>query len=243
METYEIRRISCEVAKKYIIKNHYTHGCHNAPFPCYGLFDKQGKAYGLLKDKSRLIGVLMFATPCSEAVRSSIWGPESKDKVIELHRLHILDITPRNTESWFISRCLKLLLRDKPKIRGVISFADETQGHCGTIYKATNFYFIGKTSKSTFYIDSNNRLRHPHQCGVNITSKMAEEKGWRPVKRLSKNRYLKIIANDKRELKKLKSECLYDVEHYNWCLHCGRKIKKSNTICEKCKEKYNENGT
>jgi len=31
----------------------------------------------------------MYATPCSEAVRASVFGKEYKDHVTELHRLHI----------------------------------------------------------------------------------------------------------------------------------------------------------
>lgn len=60
---YEVKKIPCKTAKDYIIKNHYSHGCHNAPSPCYGLFQDND-----------LIGVLMFATPCSENVRASVFG-------------------------------------------------------------------------------------------------------------------------------------------------------------------------
>ena len=190
MIDYSVRKIPCKIAKEYIIEHHYAHGCHNAPSPCYGLFDGE-----------RLIGVLMFATPCSEAVRASLFGSEHKSSVIELHRLHILDITPKNTESWFISRCLKLLQVDKPNVRGVISFSDSTQGHSGTIYKATNAYRCGMTGKATFYLDGDGRLRHPRQNGVNISREMAESRGWQPIKRNSKYRYVYIIG-DKREVKK-----------------------------------------
>lgn len=189
LSKYEVSLIDCETAKRYIIKNHYSHGCHNAPSPCYGLFDN-----------NKLIGVLMFAIPCSENVRASVFGEQYKDNVIELHRLHILDCTPKNTESWFVSRCLKLLKRDNPKIKAIISFADNTQGHKGVIYQATHFFFCGKTGKATFYLDQSGRLRHPHQNGKNITLKLALEKGWQPVKRYSKNRYI-YIGNLKPSIK------------------------------------------
>lgn len=97
MIDYDVKRISASVAKEYIKAHHYTHGCHNGPSPCYGLFDGEN-----------LIGVLMFATPAAESVREMVFGSEYKNGVVELHRLHILDVTPRNTESWFISRCLDL---------------------------------------------------------------------------------------------------------------------------------------
>ena len=178
----------------------------------------------------------MFATPCSEAVRASLWGEDMKNNVTELHRLHILDCTPKNTESWFISRCLKLLKQDKPQIKGVISFSDTTQGHNGIVYQATNFYFVGKTSKVTFYIDNNGRLRHPRQNGINITKEMAQEKGWKPTIRNSKNRYIYILGNSKREHKYLLKKCKYDVLHNKWCILCGKAMDIScpNNICDDC---------
>ena len=198
MIDYDVKRIPCKIAKEYIINNHYSHGCHNAPSPCYGLFDGE-----------RLIGVLMFATPCSENVRSSVFGEEHKNRVIELHRLHILDVTPRNAESYFISRCLKLLLKDKPQIRAVISFSDLTEGHTGVIYKATNAFMCGQTGKATFFLDGDGRLRHPRQNGVNISKEEAQNRGWQPVKRGNKNRYLFILGS-KTERKKYLRLCRYE---------------------------------
>lgn len=186
------------MAKEYIIKNHYSHGCHNAPSPCYGLFDGEN-----------LIGVLMFATPCSENVRSSIFGEQHKARVTELHRLHILDVTPKNTESWFISRCLRLLLQDKPQIRAVVSFSDLTQGHTGVIYKATNATLCGQTGRATFFVDETGRLRHPRQNGVNISKEEADRRGWTPVKREAKNRYIFLLGS-KSEKKKFARLCRYE---------------------------------
>lgn len=200
MEKYIVKKIDCKTAKDYIRKNHYSHGCHNGPSPCYGLFEN-----------NNLIGVLMFATPCSENVRASVFGKEYKDSVTELHRLHILDVTPKNTESWFISRCLKLLKNDKPNIKAVITFSDSTEGHNGTIYKATNAYRIGQTGSATFFIDETGRLRHPRQNGVNISKEQAKEKGWVPCKRTAKNRFLYLIPKDKRELRYLKKICKYNI--------------------------------
>lgn len=202
MKKYIVKKISCKTAKEYIKKNHYSHGCHNGPSPCYGLFDEE-----------ELIGVLMFATPCSENVRASIFGEQYKDWVTELHRLHILDCTPKNTESWFISRCLKLLKQDKPQIKAILSFSDMTEGHSGVIYKATNAYRLGTTGKAKFYKDEQGRLRHPRQNGVNITEQMAKEKGWKSEIREAKNRYLYIIANSKVERKHLIKMCKYNLEN------------------------------
>ena len=187
---YKVKKIGCETAKKYIIEHHYSHGCHNSPSPCYALYDND-----------YMIGCLMFATPCSENVRASIFGAKYKDNVIELHRLHILDVTPKNTESWFIGQCIKLLLTDRPQTWAIISFSDTTQGHEGTIYKATNFYNCGQTGKKIFYLDENGRLHHPRQNGVNISFEEAKKRNWKPVEREAKNRYILIIGINKKEKK------------------------------------------
>ena len=198
---YTIKRILTKQAKEYIHKYHYSHGSHNAPSPCYGLFNDD-----------ELIGVCMFATPIGESVRECLFGKENKEGVIELHRFHILDVTPRNAESWFISRALNNLHLDKPKIKGVISFADPTVGHVGTIYRATNALYCGRTSKKLCYIDKTGRLRHPRQNGKDITKEMAKELGWTSTRRESKYRYIWIIGDNKADKrywrKKLKLEVL-----------------------------------
>ncbi len=192
MIDYTVKRISGGQAIEYMKQHHYSHGCHNGPSPCYGLFDGE-----------EMIGACAFATPCSERVRASVFGVDYKDHVTELHRLHIKDCTPKNTESWFISRCLKMLKKDKPRIWAVLSFSDLSVGHTGVIYRATNAYFLGTTKQMRFYIDQNGRLRHPRQCGVNIREQEATAMGWTPVMRNSKYRYLYLLPDDKRQKKKL----------------------------------------
>lgn len=184
---FDVQQINGTEATQYIRENHYTHTCHGRPFPCYGLFEG-----------AEMIGALMFATPGSEAVRGSVFGPEYRHTVTELHRLHVVDGTPKNTESWFIARALRLLVERKPEIRAVLSFADSTEGHVGTIYQATNFIYTGATTARYFYRDQSGRLRSPRQEGKNITVAEALALGWTKEKRLPKHRYLKVVG-DRRE--------------------------------------------
>lgn len=182
-ETYEVRQIVSKVGKEFIRTHHYSRTCHNGPM-CWGLFDN-----------GELIGVCAFATPGSEAVRESVFGPERKNEVTELHRLVILDGTPTNTESWFIVRALAGLLEYRPHIRAVLSFADTTEGHSGVIYRATNALYCGTTGRARFWRDSEGRLRHPRQNGHNVTPEEAEQKGWVPERRGAKHRYLYLVGS------------------------------------------------
>jgi hypothetical protein len=87
-------------------------------------------------------------------------GFEFKE-VIELDRLCIHpDYHKKNFASWLLSKIMKKLKTDLMGIRCVISFADPSAGHLGTVYKASNWEKIGKTSRSYFYIDQDNGILH-----------------------------------------------------------------------------------
>ena len=92
-----VEKIQSKIGKEFIKKHHYSHGCHNGPM-----------TWGLFNDKE-LVGVIAFATPCSENVRKSVFGEEFKNNVTELHRLVLFDHIPKNSESYFIRVSLKLL--------------------------------------------------------------------------------------------------------------------------------------
>ena len=193
---YRVERIRGAVGRDFIRENHYTRTCHNGP-TCYGLFDRD-----------RLIGVCAFATPCSENVRASVYGEDRKNEVTELHRLFVIDGTPKNTESWFVSRALKMLKKDKPHLTSVLSFSDTTEGHIGTVYQALNARYGGTTrSESVFYRDKDGRLRHPRQSGVNISRSAATAMGWTAERRGVKHRYVFFLASG-RSARRLGDQCL-----------------------------------
>lgn len=88
---------------------------------------------------SELMGVVTFGTPASRHLQKSAC-PSDPDLVIELNRLWVDDEMPANTESWFVSRALRML---PPRI--VVSYADPAYGHLGYIYRALNFHYAGWT--------------------------------------------------------------------------------------------------
>jgi hypothetical protein len=95
-------------------------------------------AYGLI-NYGYIVGVCTFGTPASRHLQQSAC-PSQPEKVIELNRLWVADAMPTNTESWFVSRCLKKL----PAFI-VVSYADLAQGHHGYIYRALSFDYAGWT--------------------------------------------------------------------------------------------------
>lgn len=61
------------------------------------------------------------------------------NEFLELNRMAFDDYLPRNSESRCISQSLKLIKKNAPQIKWVISFADGCSCGDGTIYRASNF--------------------------------------------------------------------------------------------------------
>ena len=89
---------------------------------------------------------------------ANVWKKyaERKEDILELRRLCCIDNTPKNTESYFIAKTLKWLLRNT-NVKMVISYADPEYGHKGTIYKASNFEYLGRTAKGRIIIYNGKR--------------------------------------------------------------------------------------
>jgi GNAT superfamily N-acetyltransferase len=75
-------------------------------------------------------------------------------EVLELDRFCIHpSYQKKNFASWFLSRCISRVFSDYSGIAELVSFADETFGHSGTIYAASNWVYIGHTRPSYHYMD------------------------------------------------------------------------------------------
>jgi len=124
---WKVVEVNREDIEPFIEKWHYSgsiNGCIS-DF-CYALYDRDKVMRGA-----------MFFGRMAMANQWKRFGEKETD-VIELRRLCCDDSTPRNAESYFIGRALKLLEKSwKGKV--VVSYADKEYGHLGIIYKASNF--------------------------------------------------------------------------------------------------------
>jgi hypothetical protein len=110
-----------------VVEHHYLHRKPNISF-----------SFGLYLDGD-LGGVVTFGTPASRHLQISACRSDPS-LVTELNRLWVSDDLPRNTESWFVSRALRML-----PARIVVSYADTAHGHQGYIYRALSFRYAGWT--------------------------------------------------------------------------------------------------
>jgi len=120
---YKVKEITAFEAKPFVMLWHYSKSLPGSKH-----------YFGLFRDDV-LIGVAAYGDP---AMRHQASCYECD---IELRRLCLINDTPKNAESRFIGLTLKEL--KKKKYKAVLSLADPEHDHLGTIYKASNFEFLG----------------------------------------------------------------------------------------------------
>lgn len=132
--TYTVEPCERKEIRDFIEKWHYSHNINGLLSQyCFKLMD------GDIMVGAMIYGGLGMANCWKKYA-------ENKEDIIELRRLCCIDDTPKNTESYFIGKTLKWLLKNT-SIKKVISYADNTYGHRGVIYQASNFRHLGKTAK------------------------------------------------------------------------------------------------
>jgi hypothetical protein len=92
-----------------------------------------------VKHNGRYRGGVVFALPPRET--SKRYG----GLTWELARLWVEDWMPLNTESWLLGQAVRYVKKNRPDVRFLVSYADPSVGHKGTIYKAGNWKADGRT--------------------------------------------------------------------------------------------------
>lgn len=123
-----IKVIPSKIAIPFVKKHHYSGKVVQNSNLHFGAF-LDGQLHGVMSfgpslDKSKIQGL----------VKGTGWN-----EFIELNRMAFDDYLPRNAESYCISKALKLIKKNAPQIKWVISFADGCSCGDGTIYRASNF--------------------------------------------------------------------------------------------------------
>lgn len=151
----EVKVIPASVANPFVKKHHYSGKVVPNSTLHFGAF-LDGNLHGVLSygnsmDKRKTMGL----------VEGTGWN-----EFLELNRMAFDDYLPRNSESYCIGATLRLIKKNAPHIKWVISFADGTQCGDGTIYRASNFVLTGiRENRSIFKLPSGQTI-----CQITITA-------------------------------------------------------------------------
>lgn len=103
-----------------------------------------GIGYSVFNDKNEWCGVIVYGygvNPCIDNPYNLKQG-----EVVELTRVALNG--KQEFTSKAIAMSLKLIKKDIPLCKLVVSYADLDQNHIGTIYQATNWYFVGISNEN-----------------------------------------------------------------------------------------------
>ncbi len=137
-----VKVIPSKVAVPFVKKIHYSGTVSNTSNLHFGCF-LDGKLHGVMSfgspmDKSKVIGL----------VEPSLWN-----EMLELNRMAFDDYLPKYSESRCFSIAVRLIKRNAPHVKWILSFADGVQCGDGSIYRASGFE-LTSIKKSTQIIET-----------------------------------------------------------------------------------------
>lgn len=148
------------VAKRFIEQHHYS-GSMPATRLNIGLFGNAGRG-------SELVGICSFTVPMNQKAIPKRLGVEPNAGA-ELGRLVLLDCVGFNGESWLVAKAFGMLKREKPSIRGIVSYADPIErrdgkgliikrGHLGGVYQALGARLQHRSAKRSLVLLPNGSI-------------------------------------------------------------------------------------
>ena len=172
-DSFLVKQISRDIGKPFVEKHHYIH-----------TIGKTSLITGLFNN-NELVGVITFGQVSGRLLAQSIFNGGTQYNTFELLRMCVKDEC-KYPRTQFISKSISLVRQLFPQIKCIVSFADYTVGHVGTVYQAASFIYTGQTSKKYHYIK--NGIRYNKR----IIWDNAKKTGMREIEYYRLNGYEKV---------------------------------------------------
>jgi hypothetical protein len=173
-----LEKASAKAIKYACLKFHYS---RISPAHAFG--------YSVFNGKGEWCGVILFGGGAG-AFMGAPFGLRY-GQYLELNRMALNG--KQESTSKAMSIAMKLIKRDSPTAKLLISYADKGQDHYGTIYQATNWHFVDETESSgeeVFY-----KGKWTHNRGA--SEKLSKENYRKLPKRKKSGKYKYIYPLDK----------------------------------------------
>ena len=138
---WEVRPVALDTATAMVKKHHYAHGGANTATCLHGLFP-----VGALWDAD-CAGIAWWIPPTKNAAIATY--PDNWQGVLMNTRFVIVPGTPKNACTFLLARSMKLI--DRKRWPCFVAYADEAQGHLGTMYRACNWTYVGMTAEEPMW--------------------------------------------------------------------------------------------
>lgn len=194
-EKYKVLSIESYQTYDWLLNKHYAKRIPSISF-----------AFGLYEDQI-LRGVMTIGKPASPSLCDGICGKDYSKYVYELNRLCVDDNLEKNTLSFFVGKCLKLI----PENMILVSYADTSMNHNGYIYQATNWVYTGLSDKRTEWQMIGSNSHSKSLCDKYTTIEMRNSDKFEMAERPRKHRYVFFIGSKRKVFRK---NLNYKIEDY-----------------------------
>ena len=170
-----VKVIPAKIANEFVKKHHYSGKVVPNSTLHFGAF---------LDDK--LHGVLSYGTSMDKRkvlplVTNTLWN-----EMLELNRMAFDNYLPANSESRCISISIKLIKKNAPHIKWILSYSDGTQCGDGTIYRASGFYLTGVKENKTILewngkVIADKTLNNSNYKKIGMSAGEAKRQGAKPL--------------------------------------------------------------
>lgn len=141
-----VKVINSKIANAFVKKHHYSGKVVNMSSLHFGCFlDNQlhgVMSYGSPMDKRNVLPLV----DSGETDINKRWN-----EMLELNRMAFDDYLPKYSESRCIAISIRMIKKNAPQIKWILSYSDATQCGDGTIYRASGFKLTQINKNGTIY--------------------------------------------------------------------------------------------
>ena len=101
-------------------------------------------------EEGRFIGAIIFTLGAGSSTDGRAFGLSRAFEMAELQRVTLRE--HQTSVSRMLSIAVRMLRKQSPGLKLLVSYADPVQGHHGGIYQAAGWVYVGRSSKSRVYI-------------------------------------------------------------------------------------------
>ena len=165
-----VKVINSKVANEFVKKTHYSGKVVPNSTLHFGCF---------LDDK--LHGVMQYGPSINKKGTINLVEGTGWNEFIELNRMAFDDYLPKYSESRCIAITIRLIKKNAPQIKWIISFADGTKCGDGTIYRASGFNLVGIVDNTALRMNPKTGAAM-HVIQAHHLKMSSEFRNWKPFK-------------------------------------------------------------
>lgn len=184
---YVVEAVRHGVARCLIGAFHYSGCAANTSVHAHGIFRARDMT---------LMGAVLWMPPAANAAKAlalrHLNDARRRGEVLVLSRCALKPGQPQNATGMLLARSERLVRKD-PRWSLLVTYADEAEGHTGTIYRATGWTYDGLTRAEPRWRDGGGRLVSKHATRTRTVTEMLALGCVRDGKS-RKHRFVKVVG-------------------------------------------------